>query len=231
MRLRRGTTLAGLRGMQKIRKTCDVKCGMRNEINLTTHPTSHTTHSIYRPFLSVSRNELLAYARKNNLKWVEDESNGDTQYARNKIRHQLCRIAALADRAYGKVLVECNNVFASCLYDKMAIPAQGRDDEATEPVPLTSIALDKKKFRKVLVAHERTDLSEMFRLWLAELGFRFPIGFFYDPKEPACVKIPHHSVYRRRTIAKIGPTVGIWEFRTPEEAQKFLSYEKTDKGL
>ena len=91
MRLRRGTTLAGLRGMQKIRKTCDVKCGMRNEINLTTHPTSHTTHSIYRPFLSVSRNELLAYARDPLSVYylVADDSRIKVQLEHHAVRYAV----------------------------------------------------------------------------------------------------------------------------------------------
>jgi tRNA(Ile)-lysidine synthase len=93
------------------------------------------------------------------------------------------------------------------------------------------ITLNKKKLRKVLLAHENADLSEMFRLWLSEKGLRFPIGFFYDAKEPAHVKIPHHAVYRRRAIVKIGHTVQICEFSTPEEALNFVSCDKKDKGL
>ena len=88
-----------------------------------------------------------------------------------------------------------------------------------------SITLNKKTLHNVLQAHADTDLSEMFRLWLSEQGLRFPIGFFYGPKEPAHVKIPHRAAYRRRSVAKIGPTIKICEFRTPEEAQKFVSCE------
>jgi tRNA(Ile)-lysidine synthase len=235
MRLRRGTTLAGLRGIQEVRAT------------------------IYRPFLAVTRAELLAYAQENHLKWVEDESNADTQYARNKIRHQLlphlektcpgatkqlCRISELADRVYGKVLQECENVFGKVILDGGSESAMTIQDESAMTIQdgatLTprdkaamtqSISLDKKKLRKALMAHENADLSEMFRLWLSEKGLRFPIGFFYDAKEPARVKIPHHAVYRRRAIVKIGHTVQICEFSTPEEALNFVSCEKKDKGL
>lgn len=91
--------------------------------------------------------------------------------------------------------------------------------------------LDKKKLNKILREHADADLSEMFRLWLAEQGFRFPIGFFYGLKEPAHVKIPHRAAYRRRSIVKIGHTIKICEFRTPEEAQKFVSCEMKEKGL
>ncbi len=257
MRLRRGTTLAGLRGIQEFRVLSNSQgvAGLASEAPLEgvmedratgcnqgeTSPTQDDKSFVfrlssfvflYRPFLSVTRQELLAYARENNLEWVEDESNADVNFARNRVRHemlprlerecpgaaaQLCRIAALADRVYGKVMEVCEGVFGTCL----------REDD----IPRVSITLDKKKLRKVLLAHENTDLSEMFRLWLSEKGLRFPIGFFYDPKEPACVKIPHHAVYRRRAIVKIGQSVRICEFGSPEEAEIFVSCGKKNKGL
>lgn len=217
MRIRRGTTLAGLRGIQEVRE------------------------NIYRPFLNVTREELLAYARENKLEWCEDESNDDVKFARNKIRHemlprleqecpgateQLCRMAEIADRAYAKVIAKCEEVFDSVLVKQdPSTPLRFAQDDTH------TITLDKKKLNKVLREHTGADLSELFRLWLSEQGFRFPVAFFYSPKEPAHVKIPHRSAYRRRSVAKIGHTVQICEFSTPEEAQKFVSCREKDKGL
>ena len=205
MRLRRGTTLAGLRGIQDVRD------------------------NIYRPFLNVTREELLAYARENNLKWCEDESNSDVKFARNKVRHvylpqlargycdaatQLCRIASLADKAYAKVMDKCNELFNPALLQGEEIPAAH---------PSKTAMLDKKKIRKILLAHANADLSEMFRLWLSEQGFRFPIGFFYSQSEPAHVKIPVRAAYRKRSIVKNGSTVLICEFEDVQTASKFVS--------
>lgn len=217
MRLRRGTTLAGLRGIQEIRAV----------------PGHDIT--IFRPFLNVTREELLTYARKNNLEWREDESNDDVTFARNKVRHdllphleqecsgateQLCRIAEIADRAYAKVIEACKGLFDSVMIKQdSSTPLHFAQDDTH------SITLDKKKLNKILREHADADLSEMFRLWLSEQGFRFPIGFFYSPKEPAHVKIPVRAAYRKRSVAKIGRTVRICEFSTPEEAQKFVSCE------
>ena len=265
MRLKRGTTLAGLRGIQEVRI-------IQDDI------------VIFRPFLNVTRNELLAYARENGLSWCEDESNTDVKFARNKIRHeflpnlerecpgtiqQLCKIAGLADKAYAKVIAKCENVFAPCLLNETsldgakpqlfgsvmpmqawsqhspselssALPqddkwrsrnpginpgqAQVRDDNA-----IRTIALDKKKLNKILREYADADLSEMFRLWLTEKGFRFPIGFFYGPKEPAHVKIPVQAVYRRRSVVKIAHTVWICEFKDALSAAKFVSCEMKEK--
>ena len=254
MRLRRGTTLAGLRGIQEVRVLDEA---------------SHTP-SLFRPFLSVTRAELLAYARENNLKWCEDESNSDVKFARNKVRHvylpqlargycdaatQLCRIASLADKAYAKVMDKCNELFNPIVslekempelvgHDKSLDPApsnltqlrqqiakfristprcSAQDDTSLTTRPSSLISLNKKALRKILLAHADADLSEMFRLWLSELGFRFPIGFFYSQSEPAHVKIPVRAAYRKRSIVKKGSTVLICEFEDVQTASKFVS--------
>ena len=263
MRLRRGTTLAGPRGIQDVRD------------------------NIYRPFLSVTRADLLAYARKNNLEWCEDESNSDVKFARNKVRHvylpqlargycdaatQLCRIASLADKAYAKVMDKCNELFNPIVslekevpelvgHDKSLDPApsnlyetrlfrvlvelssmgitqlrqqiakfristprcSAQDDTSLTTRPSSLISLNKKALRKILLSHADADLSEMFRLWLSEQGFRFPIGFFYSQTEPAHVKIPVRAAYRKRSIVKNGSTVLICEFEDVQTASKFVS--------
>ena len=231
MRLRRGTTLAGLRGIQETRMKNHM---MWNEECEMSNFTSHISHLIYRPFLNVTRTELLAYAREHNLNWCEDESNSDVKFARNKVRHvylpqlareyrdaatQLCRIASLADKVYAKVTRTCNELFNPALLQGEEIPAAH---------PSKTAMLDKKKIRKILLAHTNADLSEMFRLWLSELGFRFPIGFFYDQKEPAHVKIPVRSAYRKRSIVKNGSTVLICEFEDVQSASKFVSCKMKD---
>lgn len=46
------------------------------------------TH-VRRPFLLVSKKELLNYAERNNVQWIEDSSNLESNFDRNKIRNQV----------------------------------------------------------------------------------------------------------------------------------------------
>ena len=279
MRLKRGTTLAGLRGIQEIRILSNSQgvAGLASEAPLEgvmedraagcnqgeTSPTpkdkslvSRLSSLVYifRPFLNVTRSDLLAYARENGLSWCEDESNADVKFARNKIRHeflpnlerecpgairQLCKIAGLADKAYAKVMEKCSRSFDFAQDDMRRFQNRGGHDKAHSALPqddaslvsrLSSfVSLDKKKLNKILREYANADLSELFRLWLSEKGFRFPIGFFYGPKEPAHVKIPVRAVYRRRSIVKIAHTVWICEFKDALSAAKFVSCEKKEK--
>ena len=306
MRLRRGTTLAGLRGIQEVRvldeashtpkqpkvatpylKGSEATDPTPHSINHQSSIINHQSNFIYRPFLNTSREDLLAYARENNLKWCEDESNSDVKFTRNKVRHvylpqlarkycdaatQLCRIASLADKAYAKVMDKCNELFNPIVslekempelvgHDKSLDPApsnlyetrlfrvlvelssmgitqlrqqiakfcistprcSAQDDTSLTTRPSSLISLNKKALRKILLSHADADLSEMFRLWLSELGFRFPIGFFYSQTEPAHVKIPVRAAYRKRSIVKKGSTVLICEFEDVQTASKFVS--------
>jgi tRNA(Ile)-lysidine synthase len=50
---------------------------------------------LLRPFLSVGRSHLAEYAAAHRLDWVEDPSNQDLRYARNRVRRQLAD--AIAD--------------------------------------------------------------------------------------------------------------------------------------
>ena len=66
IRLFRGSGITGLSSMQKISN--------RNGFVLV------------RPFLYLKKDNLKKYLLQNNIKWIEDESNTDEKYLRNKIR-------------------------------------------------------------------------------------------------------------------------------------------------
>lgn len=63
--LLRGTGIAGLHGIQAKKD------------------------KITRPLLFATREEILNYAKENNITYVEDSTNAETKFTRNKIRHNL----------------------------------------------------------------------------------------------------------------------------------------------
>ena len=54
---------------------------------------------LLRPLLNVSRESILAYARRHRLEWVEDESNADESLTRNFVRR---RVAPLLEKRFPK---------------------------------------------------------------------------------------------------------------------------------
>ncbi len=78
--------------------------------------------AILRPMLAVSREQIEAYARARKLKWVEDESNADTRYDRNFLRHRVLPVIAQAYPGYGATLARAAGHLAeaSLILDQLA---------------------------------------------------------------------------------------------------------------
>jgi tRNA(Ile)-lysidine synthase len=69
LQLLRGAGVKGLSAMREVR---------------------HASHgTLLRPLLEVPRARIEAYAARRKLRWIEDESNDDTHYTRNWLRHEL----------------------------------------------------------------------------------------------------------------------------------------------
>ena len=45
--------------------------------------------TLYRPMLTLTKQQILNYASENHLKWIEDPTNQDDTFDRNYIRHNL----------------------------------------------------------------------------------------------------------------------------------------------
>lgn len=66
----RGTGVSGLAGMAPARELCD---GV----------------ALLRPLLGMPRGKVRGYLRDTGEAWCEDETNGDTRYSRNFLRHEI----------------------------------------------------------------------------------------------------------------------------------------------
>jgi tRNA(Ile)-lysidine synthase len=45
--------------------------------------------NLYRPFLTTMKSDLVAWSVKNGVEWLEDASNQDTNFPRNRIRNEM----------------------------------------------------------------------------------------------------------------------------------------------
>lgn len=70
---------------------------------------------IIRPFIDLTRKEILAYIERHGLEYVTDRSNLDADYLRNRIRHQLL---PLLREGYNPNMVDALNRLASILRDE-----------------------------------------------------------------------------------------------------------------
>lgn len=68
---------------------------------------------VIRPFLLTPKADLIVWAERNNVSWIDDASNKDTKYMRNYVRHELMPHALHINPGLAKVVarkVENNNL-------------------------------------------------------------------------------------------------------------------------
>jgi tRNA(Ile)-lysidine synthase len=85
-------------------------------------PAAKNAVTTVRPLLGIPHSRLLEYAEQQSLRWVEDESNADTAYPRNFLRHRLLPVLEQKFPAYRDTLLRSAQHFAetSELLDELA---------------------------------------------------------------------------------------------------------------
>ena len=118
LQLLRGAGVKGLSAMPIVREG---KGGTEEKNRLTPHA-SRLTPSILRPLLEIPRSEIEAYARSHKLEWIEDDSNADTAFDRNFLRHRILPVVAQRYPSYRKTLLRASRNFAEAaqLLDELA---------------------------------------------------------------------------------------------------------------
>ena len=61
-------------------------------------------NKVTRPFLLTAKNELVAWAERNQVPWIEDESNKSLDYMRNYLRHEVMPHALHINPGLAKVV-------------------------------------------------------------------------------------------------------------------------------
>lgn len=104
-----------------------------------------------RPLLACSRAELESYAKVHALQWVEDESNADTAYSRNFIRHEVIPVLSGRFPAAVENLARATEYFAEAqsMLDEMAELDLGEYRDF--PIPLSQLCgLSHARARNIL---------------------------------------------------------------------------------
>lgn len=64
------------------------------------------TRTIARPLLAFSRTQIMEFANSEEITWREDQSNAETKYLRNKIRHEIVPILKELHPTFLKNIIE-----------------------------------------------------------------------------------------------------------------------------
>ncbi len=117
---------------------------------------------ILRPLLSYSKNDLEQYAKREELQWIEDDSNHNVYFARNFLRH---RIIPTLEEKWPHTIRALAKTASHCQQAKVNLQHLACIDY---PLPLTEPVLD-----LTLVPNEPARLSNLLLEWLSchQVGF------------------------------------------------------------
>lgn len=122
------------------------------------------TLALWRPLLARTRDELLTYAREHGIGWVDDESNLDTRWRRNLLRHRVMPGLAAALPHYRAHLARSA---------QLAADAAAVLDEVAAADLAACLAGDALS-RDGLLALSAPRQRELLRHWCATFGFGLP---------------------------------------------------------
>lgn len=135
----RGTGLTGLRGIDPVRG------------------------KLLRPLLSVSKQEIIDFAKENKIPFREDQSNQSDQYSRNKIRNRVI-----------PELKGINSSFVDTLYEKSKIFREGAKlINKTISLEIKKVVVSESNYEKVPVSYvKKSDYPRLLLwAWLEPFGF------------------------------------------------------------
>ena len=123
---------------------------------------------LLRPLLDVPRSRLEAYAKQHQLIWIEDESNTDTRFDRNFIRHKVLPILEESYPSIRQIISRSaqNMADANELLDELAFIDASQ--AGFHPDKKTIISLSTLKN---LSEHR---VNNCLRWWLAQNGLQMP---------------------------------------------------------
>lgn len=119
----------------------------------------------YRPLLDTTQQMILDYAQQHNLKWCEDESNQNTDFERNFLRHDVLPI--LQNR-WPEIARSVARSAALCAEQQSLLDEICH--EKLKPLKASANSLHLPALKQL----SQSWLHQLVRYWLSELGIQSP---------------------------------------------------------
>lgn len=150
--LLRGAGVTGASGMPAVRRVAGV--------------------NLLRPLLGVHRSVLEGYAQQHGLRWIEDESNADTRYSRNFLRHEVVPLLRQRFPAVEATLAQAATHFGEA--DELLAELAAVDWQNVREINGSSASMS--RLRQLPVPR----LKNLLRHRLRTLGWQVPVASRLD---------------------------------------------------
>ncbi len=187
-------------------------------------------NDIFRPLYNSSKDEIIKYAKENNIKWHEDASNLKNDYIRNKIRHQITPILEEIHPEFLRNFAKTTEILQQ---DKILIRQMiGLKKREIFEKEKSIIHISIPKLKSLTPLH-----SYLYYLF-SDFGFKFPVEIekLMNSNENGEITSKSHRLIKNREemlLSEINPIDPSEEFIIEEDAilEKPLSlkFSKSDE--
>ena len=182
--------------------------------------------AIVRPLLSYGRDEIDAYVSQQSLAFVDDYTNAQTLYLRNRIRHQLMPLLREISPSFDSVMEDNISHFADADSIYRAAIARMRDDIVSEDGSRVVIDIPKLRHYEPLA----TVLFELLRPYGFNSVVAAQVASSLDAQSGKRFFSPSHCILKDRSQLIISPLEPGRESASQDDIF-FLISESTDLSL
>ncbi len=165
-----------------------------------------------RPFLSLSKENIIEYAEEQGLQWIEDESNANLRFDRNFLRHEIMpRLSA----RWPRVVRSVSRAGSLCLETATAV-------QITAASEYERVKIEDPKNESLsvsgLLALEPVHRKGVLRYWLQRNGFALPSRDHMEriereillakPGSKPRLKISQYEIKRHKNVLSVN-AIGI----------------------
>lgn len=121
---------------------------------------------LFRPFLGVTRKEILEYAQQYKLQWVEDISNQDIRFSRNFLRYRVIPILGERWPSFSRSIARTTRHAA----EGEALLQELAKQDFEEVYEASTDTLNRQRFQQKTESRRKN----LFRYWVHQKGFLMP---------------------------------------------------------
>ena len=177
MKIVRGSNLEGYAGIKEVSK--------------------HKNYYIIRPLLEYTKEDLIKYNNKNNIKYYIDETNKDTKYTRNRFRKYLLPPLKKEDKQvhkkflkYSKTLQEYND-YLNCEIENCLNKVYSKN---TNTIYIKEIKKKHPLLQKNILYKILLDIYENKQNTITEKHINTLLNLINTPKPNIYINLPHNII-------------------------------------
>ena len=183
---------------------------------------------ILRPFLNILKDDIVKYAKVNNIKYYEDESNDSDCYTRNRVRHHIIPLLFSENENFSKQFKE----FKETLLNSYNIVCEYKDNYIRNNIIINNqeIQLEIDEFKKLSNFMQTEVLFDLLKKYnLSKKNIEEIIKLIYSSKPNITINYKNITFSKQYNRVSISNSININNNKINIIINEIKNYDIDDK--